>query len=68
MIYGSMINGILQDSIDPDMSDFFFGNYDNDKYKEIYIFTYKNDSLFLNINEFFDPQGLKLDQYFILQR
>lgn len=55
----------LQDSIDTDLSDFFFGNYDNDKYKEIYIFTYKNDSLFLNINEFFDPQGIKLDRIYI---
>lgn len=55
----------FQDSIDTDLSDFFFGNYDNNKYEEIYVFTYKNDSLFLNINEFFDPQGVKLNRYFI---
>jgi two-component sensor histidine kinase len=55
----------FQDSIDTDLSDFFFGNYDNDIYKEIYVFTYKNDSLFLNINEFFDPQGIKLDRLYI---
>jgi two-component sensor histidine kinase len=55
----------FQDSIDTDLSDFFFGNYDNDRYKEIYIFTYKNDSLFLNINEFFDPHGIKLERFYI---
>jgi two-component sensor histidine kinase len=55
----------FQDSLDIDMSDFFFGNYDNDKYKEIYSFTYKDDSLFLNINEFFDPHGMKLDRAYI---
>jgi hypothetical protein len=55
----------LQDSMDLDMSDFFFGNYDHDQYKEIYVFTYKNDSLFLNINEFFDHPGTKLDRLYI---
>ncbi len=55
----------LKDSIDPDMSDVFFGNYDNDRFKEMYIFTHKDDSLFLNINEFFDPLGTKQDRIFI---
>jgi two-component sensor histidine kinase len=55
----------LPDSIDPDLSDFFFGNFDHDRYKEIYIFTYKNDSLFLNINEFFDPEGIKSNHIYI---
>jgi len=55
----------LQDSMDLDMSDFFFGNYDHDRYKEIYVFTYKDDSLFLNINEFFDHPGTKLDRIYI---
>jgi hypothetical protein len=55
----------LQDSMDLDMSDFFFGNYDHDRYKEIYVFTYKDDSLFLNINEFFDPSGTKLDRIYL---
>lgn len=55
----------LSDSIDLDMSHVFFGNYDNDRYKEIYIFTHKDDSLFLNINEFFDPHGTKSDRIFI---
>lgn len=55
----------LPDSINDDMSDFFFGNFDHDRYKEIYIFTYKGDSLFLNINEYFDPEGIKSDHIFI---
>jgi hypothetical protein len=55
----------LRDSINPDLSDFFFGNFDNDRYSEIYIFTYKDDSLFLNINEFFDPDGMRLDRVYI---
>jgi two-component sensor histidine kinase len=55
----------FNDSIDSDLSDFFFGNYDNDRFKEIYIFTYKNDSLFLNINEFFEPTGLKADHLYL---
>jgi two-component sensor histidine kinase len=55
----------FKDSIDYDLSDFFFGNYDNDRFKEIYAFTYKNDSLFLNINEFFEPDGLKADRIYL---
>ena len=55
----------LQDSMDLVMSDFFFGNYDHDLFKEIYAFTYKDDSLFLNINEFFDKPGTKLDRLYI---
>jgi two-component sensor histidine kinase len=55
----------FRDSIDIDLSDFFFGNFDNDRYKEIYAFSYKNDSLFLNVNEFFDKTGLKLDRVYI---
>lgn len=55
----------LLDSMDMDMSDVFFGNYDHDRYKEIYVFTYKDDSLFLNINEFFDHHGTKLDRLYI---
>lgn len=55
----------LQDSIDLNMSNFFFGNFDNDRYKEIYIFTYKDDSLFLGINEFFDPEAMKSNRFYI---
>jgi hypothetical protein len=55
----------LQDNIDRDLSREFFGNFDNDRFKEIYIFTYKDDSLFLNINEFFEPAGTRLNRIFI---
>lgn len=55
----------LIDSINPLISDIFFGNYDHDKYKEIYIFTHKGDSLFLNVNEILDPHGTRLDRIFI---
>jgi sensor histidine kinase YesM len=55
----------FKDSIDPDLSDFFFGNYDNDRFKEIYALTYKNDSLFLNINEFLEPGGLILERIYL---
>jgi hypothetical protein len=55
----------FKDSVDADLSDYFFGNYDNDLYKEIYAFTYKGDSLFLNINEFMEPGGLKLDRVYL---
>ena len=55
----------LLDSIDPLISDIFFGNYDHDRFKEIYIFTHKGDSLFLNVNEMLDPHGTRLDRIFI---
>jgi hypothetical protein len=55
----------FQDSMDNDMFDFFFGNFDHDRFKEIYAFTYKEDSLFLNINEFFDKPGTKLDRIYL---
>jgi two-component sensor histidine kinase len=55
----------LKDTLDPGLSEFFFGNCDNDLFSEIYIFSYRDDSVFLNVNEFFDPQGIKYDGAFI---
>ena len=55
----------FKDDMHPYLSDIFFGNYDDDSFKEIYVFTCKSDSLFLNVNEFFDPTGFKLDRFFI---
>jgi two-component sensor histidine kinase len=55
----------LQDSINPRISDIFFGDYDHDQKKEIYIFTHKGDSLFLNANEMLDPRGTRMDRIFI---
>lgn len=55
----------FKDSLDAALSFPFFGNIDNDNFKEIYIFSYKNDSLFLNINEFFDSEGIRMEGQFI---
>jgi two-component sensor histidine kinase len=55
----------LLDSITPSISGIFFGDYDHDLIKEIYIFTYKGDSLFLNVNEMLQPHGTKMDRIFI---
>jgi two-component sensor histidine kinase len=63
--YGVYDQWNFKDSIDSDLSDFFFGNYDNDPFKEIYSFTYKKDSLFLNINEFFENGGFKADRIYL---
>jgi len=31
----------IKDSLDPDISELFFGNYDHDRFSEIYLFSYK---------------------------
>lgn len=53
------------DHIDTDLSVPFVGNYDNDRYSEVYLFTYEGDSLFLNANEFFEPAGLHKDKLYV---
>ena len=55
----------LADSLDPILSDFFIGNFDHDRFKEIYVFTHKGDSLFLNVNELLEPSGTKLERIFV---
>jgi hypothetical protein len=55
----------LSDSVNTSISGIFFGNYDHDIYKEIYIFTHKEDSLFLNVNELLEQGGTKLERIFI---
>jgi two-component sensor histidine kinase len=55
----------LADSLDPLLSDFFIGNFDHDRYKEIYVFTHKEDSLFLNVNEILEHSGTKQERMFI---
>jgi two-component sensor histidine kinase len=55
----------FKDSLNSDLSTYFFGNYDHDKFKEIYVFTLKGDSLFLNVNEFFEPKGTKLERSYV---
>jgi len=53
------------DNIDLNLSDFFFGNYDHDIFSEIFIFTHKEDSLFINMNEFLQPDGTRLERIYI---
>jgi hypothetical protein len=55
----------FKDTLNPLLSVPFSGNFDNDHFKELYIFSYRNDSVFLNINEFFDPDGIKKNHIFI---
>jgi hypothetical protein len=55
----------LKDSITPSVSGIFFGDYDHDLTQEIYIFTFKEDSLFLNVNEMLQPRGTRMDRIFI---
>ena len=55
----------LTDSLNPLISDIFFGDYDHNKMKEIYLFTHKSDSLFLNMNEMLKPHGKRMDRIFI---
>ena len=55
----------IQEDFFPEISDLYFGNFDNDRFSEIYVFSVSNDSLFLNVNEFFEPSGLKLNGLFI---
>jgi len=55
----------LKDDFHSTISNIFFGNIDNDLYKEIFVFTHRNDSLFLNVNEFFEPDGIRSDRIYI---
>ena len=55
----------LLDSLTPSISGIFFGDYDHDLSKEIYIFTFKGDSLFLNVNEMLQTRGTKMERIYI---
>jgi two-component sensor histidine kinase len=55
----------ISDSVSPLMSKMFFGNYDHDRYSEIYLFSWHRDSLFLNVNEILKPGGGKPKRIFI---
>ncbi len=52
-------------TLTPEISNLYFGNFDQDLFTEIYIFTTKDDSVFLNVNEFFEPTGMHLERIFI---
>jgi hypothetical protein len=55
----------LPDNLTTNISEIITGNYDHDSYKEIYVFTTKEDSIFLNVNEMMDPNGLRMERIFI---
>jgi hypothetical protein len=55
----------LTDSLDVNISGLFFGNFDHDRFREIYIFSHSGDSLFLNVNEFFEKGGKGPERLFI---
>jgi hypothetical protein len=49
----------------PKVTRIFVGDFDQDKLCEIYIFSIRRDSLFLNVNEFFDTVGVHIEQLFV---
>lgn len=55
----------LADHLVNNLSNLNFGDYDNDGAKEIFLFTQKADSIFLNEVEMFDAQGLRQERHFI---
>jgi len=55
----------LQDSLYPDISELYFGDYDHNGLSEVYVFSHSYDSLFLNINEILNPTGIKYGHKFI---
>ncbi len=55
----------LPDKLTPGVSEIITGDYDHDGLKEIIVFTTKDDSIFLNINEILDPRGIRMERVFI---
>ncbi len=55
----------IKDSLNPGISGIFIGNYDHDLFSELYIFSYKGDSLFLNVNEILSPSGTRINRIYI---
>ena len=55
----------LLDNLNQNISEIFFGNFDHDRFEEIYVFSHKGDSLFLNVNEILDSHGTRLERIFI---
>ena len=55
----------IKDSLNPVISGIFIGNYDHDLFSELYIFSYKGDSLFLNVNEILSPSGTRINRIYI---
>lgn len=55
----------FRDDLFPDYAALTVGDIDNDRNMEIFAFTFKGDSLFLNVNEFFEPGGIKAERIYI---
>jgi len=55
----------LPDNMTTGISEIITANYDHDSFKEIVVFTTKDDSIFLNVNEILDPKGIRLERMFI---
>ena len=55
----------IKDSLNPGISGIFTGNYDHDIFSELYLFSYKGDSLFLNVNEILSPSGTRMNRIYI---
>jgi two-component sensor histidine kinase len=55
----------LPETLNPNISEPIFGNYDHDRFREIYIFSHNKDSLFLNYNEALEPSGIRKERIFI---
>jgi len=55
----------LPDQLTTGISEIITANYDHDSFKEIFVFTTKDDSIFLNVNEILDPKGIRLQRLFI---
>lgn len=55
----------LYDSTEKGISDIFTGNFDRDKFSEVYVFTFMGDSLFLNLCELTNPGKTIINHVFI---
>jgi len=55
----------IRDSLNGDVSTIFTGNFDHDRFSEVYVFSYKGDSLFLNVNEILQTSGTIMDRIYI---
>jgi hypothetical protein len=55
----------IPDNLTLGISEIIIGDYDHDSFKEIYVFTTKDDSIFLNANEILEAGGLRLERMFI---
>lgn len=55
----------FEEDLEPSLAGITVGDIDNDKIGEVFVFTCKGDSLFLNVNEFFETGGIYLRKEYI---